>query len=97
MLRAMRSTALALTLLLLAAGAVHAHPLAAHPAPAGFLGALWQWVTSYVPGWAKPDGTMAPNGSTKSGSSMDPDGAPPHSLLPPLPTSDSGGMMDPDG
>jgi hypothetical protein len=80
MLRAMRSTALALTLLVLASGAVHARPLAARAAPAGFLDALWQWVTSYVPGWAKSDGAMDPDGArphlttSDSGGTMDPNG-----------------------
>src|SRR4051812_44837284 len=97
MLRAMRSIALALTLLVLAAGAVHARPLAARPAPAGVLDALWQWVAPYVPGCAKSGSSMDPDGyTTKSGSSMDPNGAPNH-LLTQLPTTDAGGEMDPDG
>jgi hypothetical protein len=100
MLRAMRSIALALALLVLASGAVHARPLANRPAPARFLDVLWQWVTLYVPGWVKSGGMMDPNGTlppkSDSGSSMDPDGAHPH-LLTPLPTSDAGGEMDPDG
>lgn len=84
MLRAMRSTVLAVALLVLAAGAVHARPLAAHRAPTGLFDALWQWVASYVPGWAKEGGMIDPNGASNH-------------LLPPLPTSDSGGAMDPNG
>ncbi|MEO6193650.1 MAG: hypothetical protein ABIS20_11610 [Thermoanaerobaculia bacterium] len=95
--RAIRSLAFALALLVLPSGAVHAHPLAARPSPTGSLGALWQWVASYLPAWTKAGGMMDPNGyTTKSGSSMDPNGAP-HNLPAPLPTSDSGGAMDPDG
>ncbi|HEY4563870.1 MAG TPA: hypothetical protein VIJ36_12875 [Thermoanaerobaculia bacterium] len=100
MLRAMRSIALALALLVLASGAVHARPLANRPAPAGFLDALWQWVASYVPGWVKEGGMIDPDGArplkSDSGSSMDPNGTRPH-LLPPSSTSDSGGVMDPNG
>ena len=84
MQRTIRSVVLALALLVLAAGAVQARPLAVRSAPAGFFEALWQWVISYAPSWAKEGGTMDPNGP------------PPSSLTPP-PTSDSGGMMDPDG
>ena len=84
MQRTIRSFALALVLLILAAGAAHARPLAVRSAPAGFFEALWRWVAPYGPAWAK------------AGSSMDPNGAP-HPLLTPLPTSDSGGAMDPDG
>ena len=97
MQRTIRSVALALALLVLASGAVHARPLAVRPASAGFFDALWQWMVSYVPSWTKGGGTMDPDGyTTKSGSSMDPDGAR-HSLLAPLSTSDSGGVMDPNG
>lgn len=84
MQRTIRSVVLALVLLVLAAGAVQARPLAVRSAPAGFLEGIWQWLTSYVPGWAK------------SGGAMDPDGARPSPLTPPS-TSDSGGMMDPNG
>jgi len=84
MQRTIRSFVLALVLLVLAAGAVHARPLAVRSAPAGFLEMLWQWVAPFVPAWAK------------SGSSMDPDGAHPN-LLAPLPTTDAGGEMDPNG
>jgi len=84
MQRTIRSVVLALGLLVLAAGAVQARPLAVRSAPAGFFEALWQWVISYVPSWAK------------SGSSMDPDGTRPNVLTPPS-TSDAGGDMDPNG
>ncbi|HEY2295358.1 MAG TPA: hypothetical protein VGM86_32040 [Thermoanaerobaculia bacterium] len=84
MQRTIRSVVLALVLLVLAAGAVQARPLAARSAPAGFFEALWQWLAPYVPIWAKEGGTL------------DPDGTHPNSLAP-LPTSDSGGAMDPDG
>lgn len=84
MQRTIRSFVLALVLLVLAAGAVHARPLAVRSAPASFLEMLWQWVAPFVPAWAKEGGTM------------DPDGARPN-LLAPLPTTDAGGDMDPDG
>jgi hypothetical protein len=95
--RAIRSLAFALALLVLASGAVHARPLAARPSPTGFVGALWQWVASYLPAWTKEGSTMDPNGyTTKEGGTMDPDGNR-HNLLAPPPTTDAGGMMDPDG
>ena len=84
MQRTIRSVVLALALLVLAAGAVQARPLAVRSAPAGFFEALWQWLAPYVPTWAK------------EGSSMDPNGTHPSFLAPP-PTTDSGGAMDPDG
>jgi hypothetical protein len=82
--RAIRSLAFALALLVLASGAVHARPLAARPSPTGSLGAIWQWVASYLPAWTKEGSTMDPNGNR-------------HNLLPPLPTTDAGSTMDPDG
>jgi hypothetical protein len=95
--RTIRSVALALALPVLAAGAVHARPLAVHPAPAGFLDALWQWVASSLPQWNKAGGDMDPNGvPLKAGSDMDPDGAR-HNLFTPLPKPNAGGEMDPDG
>jgi hypothetical protein len=84
MQRMIRSVVLALALLVLAAGAVQARPLAVRSAPAGFFEMLWQWVAPYVPTWAK------------EGSSMDPNGTRP-TLLAPLPTSDEGSDMDPNG
>ena len=84
MQRTIRSFVLALVLLVLAAGAVHARPLAVRSAPAGFLEVLWQWVITHVPSWAK------------EGSSMDPNGTRP-TLLTPLPTTDAGSDMDPNG
>jgi hypothetical protein len=84
MQRTIRFLVLALVLLVPAAGAVHARPLAVRSAPVGFLDELWRWVSAHVPGWAK------------EGSSMDPNGAP-HNPLATLPTADSGGAMDPDG
>ena len=96
MRRAIRSFALALALPVLAAGAVHARPLAVHPSPIGVLDTLWRWVSSHVP-WAKEGGMMDPNGFTaKSGSTMDPDGSRHTFPAPPL-TPNAGGMMDPDG
>jgi hypothetical protein len=84
MQRTIRSFVLALALLVLAAGAVQARPLAIRSAPAGFLEVLWQWLAPYVPAWAKEGGTMDPNGTRPN-------------VLAPLPTTDSGGAMDPDG
>jgi hypothetical protein len=84
MQRTIRSVVLALALLVLAAGAVQARPLAVRFAPAGFFEALWQWVISYVPGWTKTGGVMDPNGTQSSS-------------LTPLPTTDTGGALDPDG
>jgi hypothetical protein len=84
MQRTIRSVVLALGLLVLAAGAVQARPLAVRSAPTGFFDALWQWVLAHAPGWAK------------EGSDMDPNGARPN-LLSPLPTTDEGSDMDPDG
>jgi hypothetical protein len=84
MQRTIRSVVLALVLLVLAAGAVHARPLAVRSAPAGFLDGLWQWVLAHVPN------------STKEGGMIDPDGARPHLLSPP-PTTDAGSDMDPNG
>jgi hypothetical protein len=97
MQRTIRSFVLALVLLVLAAGAVQARPLAVRSAPAGFLEVLWQWVAPFVPAWAKEGSSMDPNGFIlKSGSSMDPDGSHP-TLLAPLPTTNAGSDMDPDG
>jgi hypothetical protein len=84
MQRTIRSFVLALVLLVLAAGAVHARPLAVRSAPAGFLEVLWQWVAPFVPAWAK------------EGSSMDPDGTRPN-VLAPLPATDAGVEIDPNG
>ncbi|MFL6263050.1 MAG: hypothetical protein ACJ76Y_25405 [Thermoanaerobaculia bacterium] len=84
MQRTIRSFVLALVLLVLAAGAVHARPLAVRSAPAGFLDGLWQWVLAYVPS------------RVKEGSSMDPNGTRPN-LLTPLPTTDGGVEIDPNG
>lgn len=84
MQRTIRSVGLALALLVLAAGAVQARPLAVHSAPAGFLDGIWQWVLAHVPDWAKEGGTMDPNGA-------------PQSVPAPLPTSDAGSDLDPDG
>jgi hypothetical protein len=84
MQRTIRSFVLTLVLLVRAAGAVQARPLAVRSAPAGFLEVLWQWVAPYVPSCAK------------AGSDMDPNGARP-TLLAPLPTTDAGGEMDPNG
>ena len=97
MQRTIRSFVLALALLVLAAGAVHARPLAVRSAPAGFLGMLWQWVAPFVPSWATAGGDMDPNGyTTKAGSEMDPNGARPN-VLAPLPTTDAGVEIDPNG
>ncbi|HEX4497904.1 MAG TPA: hypothetical protein VIE43_19675 [Thermoanaerobaculia bacterium] len=97
MRRATRSLAFALTLLVLAAGAVHARPLAVHRAPAGILDTLWQWVSSYLPARTKEGGMMDPDGfTTKAGSTMDPDGLTHPPLSPPA-TTNAGGTMDPDG
>lgn len=84
MQRMIRSVVLALALLVLAAGAVHARPLAVRSAPAGFFDGLWRWVSAHVSSWIK------------EGSSMDPNGTHPNLLTPP-PTTDEGGTMDPDG
>jgi hypothetical protein len=84
MQRTIRSLVLALVLLVPAAGAVQARPLAVRSAPAGFLEVLWQWLAPYVPAWAKEGGTM------------DPDGTRPN-VLAPLPTADAGSDMDPNG
>jgi hypothetical protein len=84
MQRTIRSVGLALVLLVLAAGAVQARPLAVRSAPAGFLDGIWQWVLTHVPGWAKEGGTMDPNGAHPT-------------LLTPLPTTDEGSDMDPNG
>jgi hypothetical protein len=78
--RAIRTLAFALALLVLASGAVHARPLAAHPSPTRSLGAIWQWVASHLPAWTKEGSTMDPNGAprpggtTNAGSTMDPNG-----------------------
>ncbi len=84
--RTIRSVALALALPVLAAGAVHARPLAVHPAPAGFLDGLWRWVASYLPHWSKAGERLDPDGyTTKDGGiEMDPNGAH-HNLFAPLP------------
>ncbi|HKI05167.1 MAG TPA: hypothetical protein VKK31_24520 [Thermoanaerobaculia bacterium] len=102
--RTIRSFAVALVLLVLAAGAAQARPLAG-PAPAGFFDSLWEWVASYLPVWNKAGGMMDPDGlkagsdmdpnGLKEGGTMDPDGA--RLQLPSPSTSDAGGTMDPDG
>lgn len=84
MQRMIRSFALALILLVPAAGAVQARPLAVRSAPVGFFEELWRWVSAHVPGWVK------------AGNSMDPNGAPQNPLTP-LPTTDAGGDLDPNG
>jgi hypothetical protein len=95
--RNVRSVALGLALLVLMSGAVQARPLAAHPAPVSYLQAVWQWVMSYAPAWAKAGGEMDPDGYTlKAGSDMDPDGAR-RTLAAPRPSPDAGGEMDPNG
>jgi hypothetical protein len=97
MQRVIRSFVLALVLLVLAAGAAHARPLAARSAPVGFFEVLWQWVAPFLPSWVKAGSDMDPDGyTTKAGSEMDPNGTP-HNLLAPLPTTDAGGDMDPNG
>jgi hypothetical protein len=98
MQRTIRSVALALALPVLTAGAVHARPLTVHPAPAGFLDALWQWVASSLPHWSKAGGEMDPDGYTAKdgGVEIDPNGAH-HNLFTPLPTSNAGSEMDPNG
>lgn len=56
---------------LLTASALQARPLAVHPeAPAG-LRELWHWVTSGPEGWTKEGGAMDPNGQKNQGSSPD--------------------------
>ncbi|HEY0514073.1 MAG TPA: hypothetical protein VGH73_19350, partial [Thermoanaerobaculia bacterium] len=82
--RAIRSLALALALLVLASGAVHARPVAVHPSPTGFLDALWQWAASCFPAWTKEGGMMDPNGAPRSPATSSA-------------TSDEGGTMDPNG
>jgi hypothetical protein len=84
MQRMIRSFALALILLIPAAGAVQARPLAVRAAPVGFFEELWRWVSAQVPGWVKAGGAMDPNGT-------------PHNPLAPLPTTDAGGDLDPNG
>ena len=84
MQRTIRSLVLALILLVPAAGAVHARPLAVRSASVSFLDGLWRWVSAHVPGWVKERGMLDPNGS-------------PHNPLAPLPTADAGSDMDPDG
>jgi len=84
MQRTIRSLVLALVLLVPAAGAVHARPLAVRSAPVSFLDELWRWVTAHVPGWVKEGGTMDPNGA-------------PHNPLTPLPTGDVRNGIDPNG
>lgn len=83
--RTIRFAVLALALLVAGAGAVQARPLAARPAPAGFLGSLWQWLSPFLPAW------------TKEGGAMDPNGGRPPGFTAPSGSNDSGGMMDPDG
>ena len=92
--RTIRSFAFALVLLVLAAGAAQARPLAVRPAPVGFFDSLWEWVSPYLPAWNKAGGTMDPDG-LKAGGEMDPDGS--RLQVPSLPTSDAGGEMDPNG
>jgi hypothetical protein len=83
--RTIRFAVLALALMVAGAGAVHARPLAVSPSPTGFLGALWQWLSPFLPAW------------TKEGSSMDPNGGRPPGFTAPTGGNDAGGMMDPDG
>jgi len=97
MQRTIRSFVLALVLLVLAAGAAHARPLAVRSDPAGFFDGLWQWVAPHLPAWAKAGNSMNPDGyTTKEGSSMDPNGSRPNLLTPPS-TTDAGSEMDPNG
>jgi len=92
--RTIRSFAFALVLLILAAGAAQARPLAVRPAPAGFFDSLWEWVSWYLPAWNEAGSDMDPDG-LKAGGEMDPNGS--RLQVPSLPTSDAGGTMDPDG
>ena len=84
MQRTIRSFVLALVLLVLAAGAVQARPLAVRSAPAGLFEVLWHWVGRYVPSWLKEGGMIDPNGTRPN-------------LITPLPTTDAGSDMDPNG
>ncbi len=84
MQRTIRSLVLALVLLIPAAGAVQARPLAVRSAPVGFFEGIWRWVSTHIPGWVKEGGTMDPNGA-------------PHNPLASLPTTDEGSDMDPNG
>jgi hypothetical protein len=84
MQRTIRSLVLALVLLVPAAGAVHARPLAVRSAPVGLFAELWRWVSAHIPGWVKEGGMMDPNGVS-------------HNPFAPLPTTDAGSDMDPDG
>jgi hypothetical protein len=96
MRRAIRSFACALSLLVLAAGALHARPVATHRPLIGFLDTLRHWVGSFIPR-VDEGGTMNPDGFTrKAGSTMDPDGKA-HTPASPPSTTNAGGMMDPDG
>jgi len=62
MKRRLRALAAAFTLLLFAAGAVHAQPHYGRTPAAGLFGSLWSWVASHLGSWLKADGMMDPNG-----------------------------------
>ena len=82
--RTLRFAAVALLLLVLGTVPAHARPRAVHSSPAGFFGALWQWISPFLPPWTKEGGTMDPDGRL-------------HGLLAPPPSTEAGGEMDPDG
>lgn len=84
MKRRLRALAAAFTLLLFAAGAVHAQPFYERNPAAGLFGSLWSWAASHLGFLNKEGGMMDPDG-LKEGGTMDPDGL------------KAGGMMDPDG
>ncbi|HEX6900691.1 MAG TPA: hypothetical protein VF789_13280 [Thermoanaerobaculia bacterium] len=76
MSRLMRSTALALALLVLCSSTLYAFPSSERLTREGFLAALWYQVVA----WITPEGTSRVE--EKEGSQMDPNGVPCHPTIP---------------
>lgn len=92
MTRFFRSTATAITLAVLLAGAVHALPMeqrSSRPGPAALIERIQGWLASL----ASPQPLSS--AWAEEGSIMDPDGR--DSAPPEGPGADAGSIMDPDG
>ena len=67
MKRRLRALAAAFTLLLFAAGAVHAQPFYERNPAAGLFGSLWSWAASHLGFLNKEGGDMDPGGIRSCG------------------------------
>lgn len=99
MSRKVLSIVLALAVLAVPAGALHARSLGVRPSPESFLDVLSRWLAGNAPGlaalWDKEGPDMDPDG-LKEGSDMDPNGRTAPRPAPPA-MVDAGSEMDPNG